>query len=407
MNRRTFLGLGVVFGGTFMSGLFATEPVNRTHPDTVAAGNTAFALDLYGRIRAEQGNVFCSPFSISAALAMTSAGARGETLAEMNKVLHLPGDGSSAPIQFADLILQLLRNDGKSKYELHIANALWVQNGFPIKPVFVDVVKTQYHAVMRQTDFGQPVDAVAAINRWVELKTNDKIKDLLKPDNVDSTTRLVLTNAIYFKGKWHKQFKKEMTREEPFFTTSGGSTKAPLMHQGGNYRHVATDGMQAVALPYEGDNLEMVLLLPDDKDGLGKLESNLSMERLDGLLKAMKRREGDVAIPRFKFTQKIELSKELQDLGMKLAFSNGADFSGMTSADRLKIDQVIHKAFVDVNEEGTEAAAATGVTMKLAAAPVPQDRFNFRADHPFLFAIRDVKSGSLLFLGRVNDPTKQ
>lgn len=407
MCRISLIGL---LAGLVMSLATETAADEKSSADvkTLARGNTAFAADLFGQVRTKSGNLFCSPLSISAALAMTSAGAKGETLTEITKVLHLPESQEATHAGFAALMEQLTPSAGQAKYELHIANALWAQQGFPFRPEFLGLTEKQYKAGLRNVDFRRAADAVKTINRWIEEQTKDKIKDLLSPSDVSSDTRLVLTNAIYFKGKWKKPFDKKATRDEEFYLSGGSTAKAPLMHQSGNYRHFSGDGLQAVALPYDGGNLEMLVLLPAEKDGLAKVEGGLTAEKLDGWVKAMRPRNGDVAVPRFKFTAKFELSDALQALGMKRAFTGDADFSGMSTADRLAIDKVIHQAFIDVNEEGSEAAAATAVTVKREAArPRPEERFTFRADHPFLFAIRDAKTESLLFLGRVTDPTKE
>jgi serpin B len=405
MHRRQFLlTLPALAAGAGLS-LWAALPPAAPGPEAkaVSSANTAFALDLYAKLRDQPGNLFCSPYSISAALAMTSAGARGETLAEMNKVLHLPADGS-AHAGFAALRSALNADLGKG-VELTVANALWGQQGFPFRKEFLALTKKDYGAGLRTVDFAHPEQARQTINRWVEEQTKDRIKDLLPAGSLDASARLVLTNAIYFKGTWAKQFPKAATRDEPFRLGGGRTAPVPLMRVGGSFPYFADDAVQAVSLQYAGGHLSLVVLLPKAADGLADLERSLTAEKLNGWLAGLRRKEGDVLLPRYKVTSAFDLGATLQGMGMKLAFGPAADFSGMTpSGEQLLISKVVHKAFVDVNEEGSEAAAATGVAVTLAAAPVPSERFTFRADHPFVFLIRDDRTGSVLFLGRYAGP---
>jgi serpin B len=368
----------------------------------VVSGNTEFACDLYGKLKATPGNVFFSPFSVSAALGMTAAGARGDTLGEMVKTLHLP-DGVSAHAGFADLIRQF--NAGPNAgYELSVANALWGKKGFPFRPEFKDLIGKYYGGGMRDVDFNKPKEAAGTINSWVAGQTKERIKDIVAPEMMKPLTRLVLTNAIYFKGQWQSKFRKEGTVTEPFFFAAGQSNPVPMMHQGGHFRFAETDGMQVLELPYQGKRLSMVVLLPKEKNQLEKVvEPMLNPVSLAKTLTAVKNKLGDVALPRFEFKTSYSLETPLQQLGMRRAFSNGADFSGMTSAEALKIDFVVHKAFVKTDEEGSEAAAATAVGVARAPAPV-EERFSFRADHPFVFLIRDMQTGTVLFMGRVANP---
>lgn len=368
----------------------------------VVSGNSAFAYDLYGKLKAEPGNVFFSPFSVSAALSMAAAGAKGDTLAEMSKTLHLPGD-SATHTGFAGLFKQF--NPGpKVPYELSVANALWGKTGFPFRAEFKDLIATQYGGGMRDVNFGKPDEAAATINNWVSDQTKKRIPTIVSANMFNPLTRLVLTNAIYFKGQWKHQFDKKATMDEPFFIAATQSNPVPMMHQGGHFRYGESDGVQVLELPYKGDRLSMVLLLPKEKNQLEKVvEPLLNPASVAKLLNAIQNKLGDVALPRFEFSTTYSLESTLQELGMKRAFSNDADFSGMTTAEALRIAIVIHKAFVKTDEEGSEAAAATAVIMERAPAPVVQ-RFSFRADHPFVFMIRDMSTGSVLFMGRVNNP---
>jgi len=369
----------------------------------VVEGNTAFALDLYSKLRSKSGNVFYSPYSISAALGMTSAGAAGETLAEMNKVLHLPGDQAAVHAGFDALRQQLLAGAARGDYQLNIANALWGQQGFPFRPDFLALTQKHYGAGLRQVDFHNPEPARQTINRWVEQQTQDKIKDLFAPGTIDNTTRLVLANAIYFKGTWASQFQPNATNDAPF-KTNGASNKVPTMHQKAKFGYAEGEDWQALEMRYAKSTLAMDVILPRAVDGLDKLEGKLTTTWLGDTLKSIKSEEVIVSLPRFKATLGFDLTKTLAEMGMAKAFTPDADFSRMSGGERLMISVVVHKAFVDVNEQGTEAAAATGVGIKLTAAPVRAEPKVFNADHPFLVLIRDTATGSVLFLGRVTNP---
>jgi serpin B len=370
-------------------------------------GNTEFACDLYAKLRGQDGNLFFSPYSISTALAMTRAGARGETADQMDKTLHFTLKGDKLHAAFGELIKEANGDpkDAKRGYQLSTANALWGQKGFSFLPEFVKLTKDDYGAGLNEVDFvGATEDARKTINAWVEKETRDKIKDLLPQGVLTTDTRLVLTNAIYFKGDWASQFKKDLTKEEPFAVAADKKVNAPLMHQKATFRYYDGGSFQALEMPYAGKDLAMVVLLPKKADGLPDLEKDLTADRLTGWVGKLNEAEVDVALPKFKTTSQFSLKPTLSEMGMSQAFTNAADFSGMDGKKDLQITDVIHKAFVDVNEEGTEAAGATGVIVGLKSerAPTPE----FRADHPFVFLIRDTRSGGVLFLGRVADPTK-
>jgi len=379
----------------------AVPPIANAAP--VVEGNTAFALDLHAKLRSKSDNLFYSPYSISAALAMTSAGAAGETLAEMTKVLHLPGDQAVAHAGFDALRQQLLAGAARGDYQLNIANALWGQQGFPFRPDFLALTQKYYGAGLQQVDFHNPEPARQTINRWVEQQTKDKINDLFQPGTIDASTRLVLANAIYFKGTWANQFQPNATNDAPF-KTGDSSNKVPMMHQKERFGYAEGDDWQALEMRYAKSTLAMNVILPRAVDGLDKLEGKLTTTWLGEALKSLKSEEVIVSLPRFKATIGFDLTRTLAAMGMAKAFTPDADFSRMSSGDRLMISAVVHKAFVDVNEEGTEAAAATGVGIRLAAAPIRQEPKVFNADHPFLVLIRDTATGTALFLGRVANP---
>lgn len=389
-----------------MTACTSSVPIEASSDGDTAAvvqGNTAFALDLYGKLKTEHGNLFLSPYSISTALAMTYAGARGDSEKQMANVLHFTPDNNQLHPSFALLEAQLNAIQGKGDIELSVANALWLQNDYAFFKSFLDLIEKNYGAVINRVNFRGASEAVRIkINRWVEEKTKDKIMDLIKPGVLDSLTRLVLTNAIYFKGNWASQFETSKTKEETFWLDSGNSISVPMMVQKKDFRYVESESLQILELPYTGNDLSMIVLLPRERDGLGKLEASLTVENLTNWLNLLKENEIRVFLPKFKMTSQFSLSQTLASMGMPDVFTSKADFSGMTDKKDLYISAVIHKAFVDVNEEGTEAAAATAVAMRFLSMPSPPPVF--RADHPFLFLIRHHSSESILFLGRVVNP---
>jgi len=368
----------------------------------IAKANNAFALDLYARLSNRPGNLFFSPASISTALAMTYAGARGETAQEMAATLHFTIEAQRLHPAFGALLRDLNNQGKKNRYRLSVANALWAQQGHSFLPEFVELTKTDYGAGVHDVDFvGAAEAARQTINTWVEKQTEDKIKDLMPRGIVSPDTRLVLTNAIYFKGNWQAQFNKEQTHESPFQVAADQKVNAPFMNQTGKFKYLDGDTFQALELPYAGKDLAMIALLPKQPDGLTDFEKQLSAAKLVDWLHKMRETEVIVSLPKFKLTSEFGLKETLTAMGMQLAFSSSADFSGMDGKRDLFLSAVIHKAFVDVNEEGTEAAAATGVGIRTLAVRVKP---MFRADHPFLFLIQDRRSGSILFLGRLANP---
>jgi serpin B len=404
LSRRQFLALsGAAAANVMLGGCSRADDPKPADAAMLAAGNTAFATDLYAQLRKDKGNLFLSPFSISTALAMTAAGAKGQTLAEMRKVLHLPEDPHSAFSQLLAPMYSVPPGGLKRAYELSVANALWGQKGFPWKPEFTELTRKFYAAGLNEVDFAETEAARKVINDWVAAQTKEKIKDLIGPGVLDRDTRLVLTNAIYFKSAWFFPFNKGATQTQPFTLVDGTKVDAPLMTQTEGFRYAEDESAQVLELPYQMGELSMVVLLPKSADGLAKMEEGLTADKLAAWEKAAKHAEVRVSLPRFRTEKEFSLAPVLKAMGMASAFSRGADFSGMTTAEKLFIAEVVHKAFVDVNEEGTEAAAATAVIMKRASAP-PREPKVFRADHPFLFLIRENKTKSVLFLGRVENP---
>lgn len=372
----------------------------------VIEGNNRFALDLYDQLaKDEDGNLFISPFSVSTALAMTYAGADGDTEAQMADVLHLPMPEDKLHATYNYLLKDLNRRVEDSDSELRVANALWAQKDFDFLKQFVMLLEDNYEAALHEVNFKDPrgrQDASELVNGWVEDRTEGKIEDLIQPDMLSKLTRLILTNAIYFKGSWAQEFKDRKTYDSPFTLSDGTELEVPTMHQSSKFQFAHLDGVKALELPYSDGDLSMVILLPDTHEGLEKLEKSLTFGRLKRILGNLRETEVNVALPRFKITWKAMLEKPLKEMGMKDAFSlPPADFSGMTGSKDLMIQHVVHKAFVEVNEEGSEAAAATGVVIGKTSIVV---RKEFRANHPFLFLIRDGETGSILFMGRVANP---
>lgn len=374
----------------------------------LVAGNTTFGLDLYSRLRRTSGNTFLSPFSLSTALAMTAAGARGETARQMVEVLHFPFGSDRVDPAFESLIRSIRPGDGGTEhgYQLHTANALWGQKGSHFLPAFLETLRGPFGATFEEVDFRNAVeDARRTINEWAEAKTRGKIRDLIPSGVLDPTTRLVLTNAIYFKGNWTSPFRPEQTQDEDFRLAVDRTARVPMMHQTGRFAYYEDDAVQAIELPYAGGSLAMVVLLPKQVDGLPAFEASLSAGSLAKRLDKFEVRSVAVALPRFKLTSSFELGRTLATLGMALPFSDRADFSGINGGkEPLQISAVIHKAYIDVNEVGTEAAAATAIGIRTTSAFNPQAPTPFRADHPFLFLLRDRGTGSLLFLGCLTHP---
>jgi serpin B len=371
----------------------------------VARGNNQFALDLHSQLSKQPGNLFYSPTSLSLALAMTYAGARGETAAEMAKVLRLSA-GDQVHTSLAGLQKSMTETSAGDGCRLSLANRLWGQQGYHFLADFLAITRDFYGAELAEVDFVRdPEQARQRINDWVLQRTEGKISDLIPQGVLNDLTRLVLTNAIYFKGAWSKPFSKSATREHQFHVTSDKTTQASFMSKQDDFKLWAGEGLKVLELPYGKGQLTAAVILPDATDGLTELESKLSAEKLERWLSGLRSRKVQVLLPRFKLTSQFSLRDVLTAMGMRLAFQMGkADFSGISSQEPLYISAVIHKAFVDVNEEGTEAAAATGVVVAARAAMVLNEPIVFRADHPFLFLIRDLRTGSIVFMGRVVNP---
>ncbi|HWR64489.1 MAG TPA: serpin family protein [Bellilinea sp.] len=373
---------------------------------TLSTGNNEFALELYQQLRSQSGNLFYSPFSISQALAMTYAGAKGETETQMASTLHFDLAQADLHAAFNALSATLASRVGDSDqggFELNIANALWGQQGFGFQPDFLDTLALHYGAGMQAVDFAASDAARQTINDWVAEQTKDKIQDLIPEGVLNELTRLVLTNAIYFKAAWLLPFEESATQNDTFDLLDGSEIQVPMMRQVESFGYLKAEDFEAVELFYEGRELSMVILLPDE-DQFAAFEQNLNAATLQSFIDQLAVERLDLSLPKFKVESSFGLAETLAAMGMPDAFDVvNADFSGMTGQPDLFITDVVHKAFVDVNEIGTEAAAATGVVMGLKSMPTGEP-IEVKIDRPFLFVIRDVQTGAMLFFGRVVEP---
>jgi serpin B len=376
--------------------------------ETLVSGNSTFAFDLHQQLRGAPGNLFYSPYSISSALAMTWAGARNQTEADMAAALGFKLTQAKLHPAFNALDLALASrgqgaqgSDGKG-FRLNVANALWGQMGYPFEAPFLDTLALNYGAGMHIVDFeGATTQAIDLVNAWVDTKTEGKIKKLVSEANVDASTRLILTNAIYFNAAWATPFETANTANGDFKKLDGSTVTVPMMHGYQDTGYAAGDGYEALLLPYDGYELSMVLVLPA-QGTFADFEASLDAKQLDAIVSSFSEHGVDIHMPKFKFESEFSLTKQLEALGMGIAFTDAADFSGISSTGKLVISDVVHKSFVSVNEAGTEAAAATAVIAGETSAPEPAA---IDLNRPFLFGIRDNATGSLLFFGRVVDPS--
>jgi len=375
----------------------------------LARDNGAFAFSLYGELKQQKGNIFFSPYSISTALSMTYLGARGTTASEMAKTLHFSQDANMLHHSFGALMNDLNGRGSKNTYQLVVANRLWGQKGYKFLKSFLDEEQKYYGSSVEAVDYKTDTEgARRTINTWVEKQTNDKIKELLAKGLLNRDTRLVLTNAIYFKSAWEEEFSLRATRKDTFYLNEKDKVQADLMHRTDNFSYRKSDLFDVAEIPYQRGELSMVVVLPHKIDGLSDVERSLTYDKLKAVTSQMSSRKLELTLPKFKTTSTFSLGPTLEKMGMKSAFKFGsADFSGMDGTKLLYISEVIHKAFVDVNEKGTEAAAATAVVMRAGCAPPrPETIIPFKVDHPFIFLIRDRKTDSILFMGRIQNPVK-
>jgi len=374
--------------------------------DDIAAADDAFGRKLFAAAASQaDGNIVMSPASIAIALQMAYAGARGTTAAEMARVLHVQGTDPTEVAAAASQLLAHVASASRAKGPiLDLVNQVWVQDGFPLTTSYRTAMSSGFGAAFRRADFRNDAESARQdINSAAAAATHDRIRDVLAPGLVTKATRLVLLNAVYLQARWFHEFSKSDTTTAPFHLADGQQVSTPTMQQEELFDYVHRDGYQAVVLPYDGGRLAMTLLIPDGP--MGPLLRRLRSQGLDALIAGAKTRLLSLHLPRFRFDWSAELKGLLSSLGMPTAFSRGADFSGMSAAERLAIAFVQHKAFIDLDEQGTEAAAVTAVGMRVTGAgPISQQPIVVRADHPFVFAITDTRTGLPLFLGRVADP---
>jgi serpin B len=392
----------------------------RVDAKKLARSEDAFATDLYAQLRQQPGNFFFSPHSIATALSMTFGGARGDTATEMAKALHLEdlrSEDRDPTLPLWRLVLEryakerkLLNEPQPNGLELHVANGLWAEADYPLNSDFIKAIKEGFGGSIEPVDFRNEPAARKKINGWVSEQTRDKIPDLIGPGVLTPDTRLVLTNAIYFKAAWEEQFWKQATIKEKFHVSVNKDVDAEMMKQTHFFSLAELEGFKLLVIPYKHDEASMLVLLPDKVDGLADLERSLTATKLSSWVEESKSVLVALSLPKFKTTSAFSLNKPLMTLGMKKAFAaDEADFTGIAKVpgEPLYLGLVIHKAFVDVNEEGTEAAAATAATIKATAAVRPARAIPFVADHPFVYVIRSNRTGSILFMGRLADPTEQ
>jgi serpin B len=424
LSRRTLLAAsgaalatGALWHGSRESAGSAVDPVpgvaaadvDADHLERVVEGNVDFGLAMLRGLVADDpgGNLLASPASVGFALGMTHAGARGETRTRIAETLRFPDDPHPAHQQLGYELNERAAAADDGEFELAVANAVWGLEGYPYREEYLSLLETRYGADLRTVDFvGDPEGAREEIDEWVAGRTNDRIDELFPEGAFDQYTRLVLTNAVYLLADWHHQFDESDTREEEFTTLDGSTTSVPLMRQTETFPYAEVDGHRIVELPYVGEEVNMVVLLPAEGE-FERVEAGLTAGRLGELLDGLSEAEGEVVLPRFEFEAGFGLTDLLSEMGMEVAFDpDEANFDGIAPLEEIEgnlfVDDVVHEAYVAVDEEGTEAAAATGVEVGLDSAPALD--FRMVVDRPFLFLIRDRITGALLFLGRVVDP---
>jgi serpin B len=386
-----------------------TSPdVSTSEQELLVEGNSAFAFELYQALKGKEGNLFYSPYSISVALAMTYAGARNETAQQMADTLQflLEQDRLHPAFNWLDAELASRGEGAEGKdeegFKLNIVNAIWGQKDYSFLSTFLDVLAENYGAGLRILDFITETEASRlAINQWVSDQTEGRIKDLIPQGAIDALTRLVLTNAIYFNAAWEDPFDEDVTADGPFYLLDGGQVIVPMMEQTEGFGYTEGEGYQAVELLYDGNELSMVIFLPE-AGNFDAFEEGLQAQQVCDIISGLQLTGVTLTMPQFEFDSEFSLNDTLADMGMPIAFSGDADFSGMTGNRDLFISDVIHKAFVAVDEAGTEAAAATAVIMPESGPPDPTVAVTI--DRPFIFLIRDIETGAILFAGRVMNP---
>jgi serpin B len=399
--KKSIILLGFVLSHFFIM----TSQAEDRNLQFLVQGNSEFALDMYHKVRCDEGNIFFSPYSISAAFAMTYAGARCETQTQIARALHFSLDPCQLHLGFSTLHAQFQKLQENSPFRLNIANALWIQKEYELLQTFVELNQKYYEANLFKLNFHEdPEGSRIKINDWVEDKTEGKIRDIIPAGAIQTLTRLVLTNTIYFKAEWQHTFSAHKTKEQDFWITPEENIKVQMMSQKEHYGFWEDKALQILEMPYIRQDLSMIVFLPRKRDGLSDLESKLNIENINRWLSDLNRQQVNVSFPKFTTTQNIDLKTILSALGMVDAFTHNADFSGIEPKKELYITDALHKAFIDVDEIGTEAAAATAVIGGITSIQPPEVVPEFRADHPFFYLIRDNKTKSFLFMGRLSRP---
>jgi serpin B len=370
---------------------------------SITEGNNKFALSLLQQLVNDTQNAFYSPYSISTALFMTAGGAKTQTEKQMLDVLSQSENTLAYHQKFGEQITLVQK---KENIKLSVANSIWMQKGFKFQQGYIDLLDKAYKAKLNECNFKTNADAEAKkISKWVESKTNTQLKDLIKPGILKPTTRMVLVNAIYFYGGWNKEFNKENTKEDNFYLANNSSSKAKFMHAEYKMRYAKDNDFELLSIPYQNNEASMLVFLPKSKESFDKYLKSLNYDKYSSLVSKLYDVKVNLTLPKFTMTSQFELSQVLTDMGMPAPFSDAANFSGMSTQDELKISKVIHKAFVDVSEKGTEAAAATAVVITTKSAMIDKEEIiYFKADHPFIFMIKDNATGQILFGGVVNKP---
>jgi serpin B len=408
MKKLLILVISMYLAGNAMS-FTDQEPQIKNVNYKASDSNNEFMMNMYNELTLDKknDNIFFSPFSISSALAMTFAGSDGNTETQMANALEFSSNTDIFHKNFSIVTNRINEIGKKGKVQLSIANSLWLQDGYTFLDKFINIGKKYYDAEIENLNFAESEKSRQIINKWVEDKTNNKIKDLIPKGILDALTRLVLTNAVYFKGEWKEQFNKNSTNEKSFHTFKGSDVPTKMMYNKARYGYYENDKFQFLEMPYKGDDVSMFVLLPKDKQGLSDIEKTLDMKLINTAIKNIVKKDVKVHFPKFKIGLSYELSNLMKSLGMNDAFSKKADFSKMTGTKELYISAIIHKTFIEVDEKGTEAAAATAVVMRMKSAGPPQPCPEFIADHPFFYFIRENSTGTILFTGRMNDPSKK
>ena len=410
------LSIAIMISASFVAGCMDKEDDSTSEGaskyfavNEVVNSSNMFTFDMYRQLLNGTENIFFSPYSITIALGMAYEGANGDTASQMLDVIDLPEDDEAR----RDMVrsLQNLLNPGSAPYNLSTANAYWLRMGEDLNDSYQYTIENDYKADGQELDFVKdPTGSADTINQWVEGETNGKIEDLITPNMITGFTYMILTNAIYFRSDWKYQFDQDATREESFYLSDGGTVPVDMMNicdEDIDLNYSENDDAKMLHLPYKSNALSMYVILPKEND-ISSLEEDLTEEYLDDMKSDLTGEWVDVNLPKFKFEQKYDLIPDLEDMGMVDAFEPGlADFSGISESGRsdLIISDVIHKSFVEVNEEGTEAAAATAVGVSMPAVDPDEEKpIDFRADHPFIFLIEHEETGQILFMGKVEDP---